>query len=66
MNKLEESRKLKEWTRRTLSDESGMSEETIYKIEKKNYKAKPVVIKKLAEALDIDFEDLKDLIKGME
>jgi transcriptional regulator with XRE-family HTH domain len=66
MNKILEARTKKGWTRRKLEEVSGISTETISKIEKHNYKAKPVIIMKLARALDIQFNDLKDSIKGMD
>lgn len=63
MNKIEKARKERQWSRRELEDKSGVSFMTIYMIEKQNYKAKSWVIQKIADALDISHDELKEFIK---
>jgi len=63
MNKIEEARKEKGWSRRELEDKSDVSFMTIYLIERQNYKAKSWIIQKIANALDISLDELKEFIK---
>ena len=63
MNKIEETRKEKGWSRRELEDKSDVSFMTIYLIERQNYKAKSWIIQKIANALDISLDELKEFIK---
>lgn len=63
MNKIEEARRQKGWTRRELEDKSGVSFMTLYMIEKQNYKAKSWIIQKIADALDIPLDELREFIK---
>jgi len=63
MNKIEEARKDKGWSRRYLEDKSDVSFMTIYLIEKRDYKAKSWVIRKISDALGISYDELKEFVK---
>ena len=63
MNKIEQERKDKGWTRRELEDKSDVSFMTIYMLEKQDYKAKSWIIQKIANALDLSLDELKEVVK---
>lgn len=59
MNRLKEVREAKGVSQEKLSELSGISRQTIYKIEADpEFNAKVDTIKKLADALDVSFNDI--------
>src|SRR5919107_388155 len=58
MNQLKDFREEALMTVRELSERSGVSEDTITKIENGHRKGRPVTLRKLAQALDIDHREL--------
>ena len=59
LNRLKEVREGKEMSQEKLSELSGISRQTIYKIETDpEFNAKVDTIKKLADALEVNFHDI--------
>jgi transcriptional regulator with XRE-family HTH domain len=68
MSRLRELREEAVLTVRELSALSGVSEDTITKIENGHRKARPSTVRKLAKALDVEPQELaapKDVVVGM-
>lgn len=63
MNRIEQFRKTKGWSRVELAKESGVSAVTIWKLEKEGYKAKALTIRLIATALGIFFDELWEFVK---
>ena len=59
MNRLKEVREDKSMSQEKLAELSGISRQTIYKLEADpEFNAKVDTIKKLADALEVDFHDI--------
>lgn len=63
MNQIEKARRKRHWSRLKLQNESGVSHVVIYYLERRRYKAKQCTVKKIADALDMDIEELRNFVK---
>lgn len=61
MNPLKEARINKGWTLKQLSEKSGVPDDTINKLENDRRRANFLTLRKLAIALDIDWQSLSSL-----
>lgn len=64
MNKLRELRRLRVLTLRELEEESGVSYNTIWRLENGYRQARPSTIRRLAAALGVDAAQLVDTGEG--
>jgi transcriptional regulator with XRE-family HTH domain len=63
MNIIEQLRTEKKWKRTRLAKESGVSSVTLWKLERRDYKAKSFKIEAIANALDVPYQILRNFIK---